>query len=189
MEKTDGSRADGVEEGKGMEPQEALSLARRLLDEHGLSSWTVALDSAKARAGLCRFDRRQITLSRHLVRLHETDEVADTVLHEIAHALVGPGHGHDAVWRARARALGASAQRCVPADRPRIRGDWLGRCPAGHETTAHRRPLRVKSCARCSPAFSIRAVFSWTYRGRTAPMHPRYEAELARLRRVSTVAL
>jgi predicted SprT family Zn-dependent metalloprotease len=166
-----------------MDPQEALVLARRLLDEHGLRDWGVTLDSARTRAGLCRFDRKLVSLSRHLTRLHTLDEVADTVLHEVAHALVGPAHGHDAVWRAQARRIGATGERCVPPDRPRVPGEWRGRCAAGHETTAHRRPLRVKSCARCSSGFSLDAVFTWTHRGRPAPMHPRYLAELARLHR------
>ena len=169
-----------------MEAQDALALARRLLDAHGLPGWTVALDSAKARAGLCRYDRRTISLSRHLIRLHQPQEVEDTVLHEIAHALVGPGHAHDAVWRAQARRLGSSAERCVPADRPRVTGEWRGACPAGHETSAHRRPVRVKSCGRCGRTFSLAAVFTWTYRGRPAPMHPRYLAELTRLTRAAS---
>lgn len=32
----------------------------------------------------------------------------DTVAHEVAHALVGPAHGHDAVWRRKAVELGGS---------------------------------------------------------------------------------
>lgn len=168
-----------------MEPQEALAMARRLLDAHGLQDWKVALDSAKTRAGLCRYDRRMISLSRYLTRLHQPPEVQDTILHEIAHALVGPAHGHDAVWRAQARRLGSSAERCVPVDRPRVAGDWWGACPAGHTTSAHRRPVRVKSCSRCSRTFSLTAIFTWTYRGRAAAMHPRYLAELSRLRQAA----
>ena len=39
-------------------------------------------------------------------------EIEDTLLHEIAHALVGRRHHHDAVWRAKAREIGCTGQRC-----------------------------------------------------------------------------
>ncbi|MEJ7721587.1 MAG: SprT-like domain-containing protein [Ilumatobacteraceae bacterium] len=96
-----------------MRLDEVEELARRLMDQHGLDSWELRFDGAKARAGICRFDRKVIGLSRHLMALFDRDEVIDTVLHEVAHALVGPRHGHDEVWKATARTIGASATRCV----------------------------------------------------------------------------
>jgi len=160
---------------------DARRLATALMAEHGLDGWTLVLDTAKTRAGVCRADRKQLGLSRHLTALHSEAEVTETVLHEIAHALVGPGHGHDAVWRAAARRIGCTGRRCVPADAPRVEGSWVGVCPAGHRRTAHRRPVRVRSCAECSPVFDPGAVFVWTHRGAPAPMHPDYAAELSRL--------
>ena len=115
-----------------MDPRAALALARGLLAEHGLDDWRVGLDRAKTRAGACRFARREITLSAPLTRLHSEAEVRDTILHEVAHALVGPSHGHDDVWRATALRIGCSGQRCVPADAPRVEGPWRGTCPRGH---------------------------------------------------------
>ena len=118
-----------------MEVTRALATGRRLLREHGLHDWSIVADRAKTRAGVCRFAKRQIGLSAPLTTLHSDDEVLDTILHEIAHALVGPQHGHDAVWRAKAREIGCSGERCVSSDSPRVPGDWVGRCPAGHEKT------------------------------------------------------
>ena len=39
-------------------------------------------------------------------------DIRDTLLHEIARAIVGPGHAHDAVWRTAARRIGCTAKRC-----------------------------------------------------------------------------
>jgi predicted SprT family Zn-dependent metalloprotease len=161
---------------------DAARMAIALMAEHGLTGWRLVFDSAKTRAGVCRPQRKQIGLSRHLTALHGEAEVRDTVLHEIAHALVGPAHGHDDVWRATAVRIGCSGLRCVSQDAPRVEGHWVGVCPAGHRRTAHRRPERVRSCALCSPVFDPDAVFVWTHRGRPAQMHPNYVAELARLR-------
>ena len=91
----------------------ALEMASRLMNEHGLAGWRVKLDHARRRAGQCDFTAQTISLSRHYVRYAETDHIRDTILHEIAHALVGPKHGHDAVWRKKAREIGCTANRCL----------------------------------------------------------------------------
>ena len=166
-----------------MEAREALRLARALLREHGLEEWQVTLDRAKTRAGSCRFHTRTITLSRALTELHSEAEVRETILHEIAHALVGPEHGHDAIWRAQAKKIGSTGARCVDPRAPRVRADWQGRCPAGHSTGRHRAPTAPMSCARCSPTFSAAHLIEWTYRGSPASMPPEYSAAMAQLRR------
>lgn len=157
-------------------------MAEQLLLEHGLTRWRVELDGAKRRAGVCRFADQVIGLSAPLTELHGEEEVRDTVLHEIAHALVGPSHGHDRIWRATAVRIGCSGARCMDSDAPRVAGDWVGVCPAGHVKDRHRRPERVMSCGLCSRTFSADHVYTWSYRGRPAPMHPNYLAELSALR-------
>jgi hypothetical protein len=166
-----------------MDQAAALRLGRRLLREHGLLDWTVVLDHARARFGVCRPHRREIGLSRSLTELCSADEVRNTLLHEIAHALVGAEHGHDAVWRAQALAIGSDGRRTddIPEE---AQGLWLGRCPAGHTVRRHRRPRRVGACRLCSAgSFDPAAIYTWTYRGQVAPMLASYEAELARIRR------
>lgn len=172
-----------------MELDAAYDMARELMDAHGLAQWRLELDLAKARAGVCRHGDRTIGLSAPLTRLHDEAEVRDTVLHEIAHALAGPRAGHGPVWRATAERIGCSARRCVPADAPRVPGEWNGVCPAGHVTQRHRRPERLASCATCSPRFSAEHLYEWTHRGRPAPMHPNYVAELEALRSGRPVVL
>ena len=165
-----------------MQLTEARSLATDLIAQHGLRGWHLVFDNAKMRAGVCRPGKREIGLIRVLTGLHTDAQVRDTILHEIAHALVGPAHGHDAVWRARARAIGCTGGRCVPQNAERAAAPWVGTCPAGHEFGRHRRPDRVMSCSRCSPRFSAGTLIAWRYHGRVVPMHPRYQAELSGLR-------
>ena len=123
---------------------------------HGLGGWSVRLDHARRRAGQCDYRRRIISLSRHYVRNAEPAHIRDTILHEIAHALVGPRHGHDAVWRRKAREIGCTAARCHTltfAEAP-----WIARCPKGCvETPRHRRRYGLV-CVRCrSPIEYVRA--------------------------------
>ncbi len=109
-----------------------------------------------------------------------TDE--GTILHEIAHALVGPGHGHDSVWRTQALKIGCTGSRCVPEDAPKLEGNWIGVCPQGHQRSWHTRPERVGSCSRCGTGgFDPAHLITWTWRDVTVRMHPKYVAELVRL--------
>lgn len=165
-----------------MDLRDAFALAEHLLDEHDLHGWSVAYDTAKNRAGVCRFADRVLGLSAPLTALHDEVEVRDTILHEIAHALAGPAHGHDAHWRRVATGIGCSGRRCVPAEAPRVQHAWVGVCALGHTTGRHRRPERVSTCARCSRTFDLAHLLTWTHHGRPAQLHPNYEAELTRLR-------
>lgn len=165
-----------------MEVTKALAVGRRLLREHGLEDWTIVADRAKTRAGVCRFGKRQIGISAPITSIHDESEVLDTILHEIAHAVVGPRHGHDAVWRAKALEIGCSGERCVSDDAPRVPGDWVGRCPSGHEKTRHRAPTRLMSCGECARRFDVRHLFTWTFKGRPAPLPTTYTAQLVALR-------
>ncbi|GAB2683235.1 SprT-like domain-containing protein [Thalassiella azotivora] len=166
-----------------MDLEEARRMATALMRGHGLDDWTLVYDRARTRAGICRPARREIGLSRALTALHPPEEVRDTVLHEIAHALVGTDHGHDEVWRRAAVAIGCSGRRCVDRGSPRPDAPWQGTCPAGHVAHRYRVPQRVQSCRRCSPSFDPRHLLRWTRLGEVVPMHPRYAAELRRLER------
>jgi hypothetical protein len=163
----------------------ARQLGESLLGRHGLRDWRLVFDSAKTRAGVCRPARREIGLSRVLTVLHGEAEVRDTLLHEIAHALVGPEHGHDAVWRRTAVAIGSSGRRCMPPDAPRAPQPWLGTCPAGHTVGRYRQPARATSCSRCSARFDLRHLHSWTWHGRVVPMSAAYRRDLARAQRAA----
>ena len=166
-----------------MDLESARQMATALMVEHGLTDWRLVLDNAKTRAGVCRPARRQIGLSRVLTGLHSEAEVRDTVLHEIAHALVGAHHGHDAVWRARAREIGCSGERCLSTTSARPPAPWTGRCPAGHTINRHRRPTRVMTCAQCSRTFDPRHLIEWRFHGAPVAMHPSYARELDRITR------
>ena len=150
----------------------AVALAEELVAHHGLTGWTVVLDRAKRRAGVCDFRHQRIGLSAPLTQLHDEATVRDTILHEIAHALAGPRHRHDARWRRIALEIGCSGARCVDEDAPAVEAPWQGVCPAGHTVGRHRRPERVMTCSQCSRAFDLAHLLEWTHRGRATVMHP-----------------
>src|SRR5476649_706966 len=94
-----------------MNLHEAAHLARDLMKQHGLIGWTFEFDHARRRFGCCNYTHRKITLSKSLTFLNGIEEVRDTVLHEIAHALT-PGARHGVRWRRKCVEIGARAKRC-----------------------------------------------------------------------------
>lgn len=129
-----------------MTHEQAEQLAYKHMYAHGLISkgWRFVWDNAVCRFGQCRHRRKEISLSRHLTPLSPNAE--DTILHEIAHALVGRGHGHDHVWRAKAIEIGCNGQRC--GKNVDFQGKYIAICPdCGHVHYKHRNPRgRVYGC-------------------------------------------
>ena len=94
---------------------------------------------------------QKIELSLHFVELNGEETIRETLRHEIAHALVGPGHGHDAVWKQKCREVGAKAERlCYEVKMPE--GRWHARCGGcGMLHSRHRRPKHAGGwyCIHC----------------------------------------
>lgn len=143
-----------------------------LMREHGLldTGWTQVTDRAKNRLGQCRYVKRQLSFSEDFLRLNEWDTIRGVALHEIAHALVGPGHGHDVVWRQRARSIGCPPEVCS-STAPAITAPakYTGTCPRCATTvTCHRMTHKThgKACAACcnrynSGRFTDEFLFVW----------------------------
>ncbi|HTL29045.1 MAG TPA: SprT-like domain-containing protein [Tepidisphaeraceae bacterium] len=132
-----------------MNLHEAAYLSRELISRHGLVGWRFEFDHARRRFGRCDYTNRRITLSRSLTFLNGIDEVRDSILHEIAHALC-PGDGHGAKWRAACERIGARPRRCYTDAQvispPRRPARYVLGCPKCNWWVDRRR--RVKAIRR-----------------------------------------
>ena len=66
--------------------------------------WTFRWQNKKRSLGTCSYNKREIRLSEWYVRLNGIDDVKDTILHELAHALAyerygSMGVGHGSLWK------------------------------------------------------------------------------------------
>lgn len=140
-----------------MDLAEARELALQLMKKHGLEyRWRFDFDNAKRRLGACHHEYNCITLSKHLVLLNDIDVVRNTILHEIAHALVDPKYGHNWVWRQKALEIGCDGNRCYSSKKVNgVPKNVVAKCTyCGYEYKRLRMPSRKKSCGKCDNVFN-----------------------------------
>ncbi len=80
------------------------SMTLDLMTLHGVSDFKFKLTGARRRWGAC--NSSTITLSINHALYSDIKDVKNTILHEIAHAIVGVKHGHREVWQNKANELG-----------------------------------------------------------------------------------
>mgnify|MGYP003331690830 FL=1 len=134
-----------------MEILKAKELAIELMNKHKLIEygWYFEFDKAKRRFGCCDYIKQRISLSEGLTKIREEHNVRNTILHEIAHALVGFKNGHNHIWRAKAIEIGCDGKRC--GNDAKLEGKWKGVCPNGHVHFRYRKVKRKQSCGICLP--------------------------------------
>lgn len=93
-----------------MELKEAEQLAIDLINQFGLDFKFKWIRSNNY-CGKCSYKKKEIQLSKSITELNNEEIVKDTILHEIAHALIGPNHGHNFVWKEKAIEIGCSGTR------------------------------------------------------------------------------
>lgn len=132
--------------------------ATRLLQAHGLWSWVVRWDTAKDRAGQCRYGPREIGLSVAHMTTMSPAERWDMVTHEVAHALT-PGAHHGPRWRAAHIALGGSGNRTHANRVVREQmAPWLGTCGCPGKAWRRFRRTRGAYCQSCGVSLKWRRV-------------------------------
>jgi predicted SprT family Zn-dependent metalloprotease len=143
---------------------EVLRLGNALMREHGLieQSWKFELDSGKQRIGCCHHATKTISYSKHYIPLTDMEEIKDTILHEIAHALVGPNEGHGWAWKAMCIQIGARPERLdyeSVRSKEASKPNYVIRCP-NCEWKVHRFRMRRRNFgARCPRCHTVVEIF------------------------------
>ena len=140
--------------------------AEELFELHALSDkgWVFKFDNAVRRFGCCRPKKKEISLSKKIVQLnldYNPEKVHDTILHEIAHALVhinyGPvKHAHGWEWKQTCINIGANPERCYSASEVKtIQGKHKYVCKnCGREVFTHRKKRTQTACGKCCRTYN-----------------------------------
>ncbi len=116
----------------------------RLLSDNGLYHWKCKLSKSKTSWGHCDFRRSTIYLSKYLLEFGCHEEILQTILHEIAHALTPSDRDHGAEWFATARNLGYSGYRNAERVLP-FKHKFIGHCNQGHKFCS----MQLQKSFRC----------------------------------------
>jgi len=72
--------------------------------------WKVEWFNRITLLGQCVYTTQKVNVSRGLTALNSEESFLDTLRHEIAHALVGPGYGHGDVWKEKCLKVGCKPE-------------------------------------------------------------------------------
>ena len=149
-------------------------IAKDLMKAHGLINWKFAWNNKRTAFGTCRFSNRTIELSSELTPLRPKDETINTILHEIAHALVGANNGHNHIWRRKFIEMGGNGERCSSTENIDMKqvgngNNWVATCVNGHEHVRFKKPpTKETSCGLCSNKFDRRYILIYERQLKTA---------------------
>lgn len=104
-----------------MDLNKAEILAKDLMIEHGVAEdWEFEWSRSVMKFGQAITTykrgvyRNRIMLSKRLTEVRSESDVRNTILHEIAHAIVGLEHAHDKVWKAKCLEIGGNGRTTEP---------------------------------------------------------------------------
>lgn len=85
-----------------------------LLKKHGLykQGWRYRLVTSTTASGMTFHGEEKIGISKNFINSEKTtkEEIVNTILHEIAHALVGAEHKHNDIWLRKALEIGCDGK-------------------------------------------------------------------------------
>ncbi len=141
---------------------EILEKAVSLMTKYGLDRWIFRFDLASSRGGICKYDHKLIALSNIYSLTSSESEIMNTILHEIAHALVGPQHNHDATWLTKAKSIGCTGE--VTIGREGVKTRYIQSCTyCGWVRRVQRRRFNTV-CVQCGGPISHRTYTNKAWR-------------------------
>lgn len=141
-----------------MELSRAKQIVTIQFEKFGLFHWKFRFSGAKRQFGVCCYKKLTIKISRLLTQNNTEEAFTDTLLHEIAHAIVGPGEGHNHVWQQKAIEIGCNGKRCydtITVTQPK--GMITLECPNCKKTVERYRTsknMHTLACGKCCKQYN-----------------------------------
>jgi SprT protein len=142
-----------------MNTRETEILVYKYMAKHKLpDDWIFRWQNKKRSLGTCSYGQKEIRLSRWYVELNNLEEVRDTILHEIAHALSyirygTKGIGHGRLWKKVCVEIGAIPRACSKdrLNSPKNHYKYIDTCYCGITYKRHRiSKFATYSCPKCN---------------------------------------
>lgn len=133
---------------------EADHMGRELIRRHTETGelkpgWEFGFNLNLMRGGVCRYGERRIEVSVSYCHRAPPRQVEGTILHEIAHAIVGYDEKHNGVFKDVCLRIGGDPRSCHEVEHTPPR--WMGQCGCGNRFPRHRLSRRARTgvCPKC----------------------------------------
>lgn len=151
--------------------KQVRDLTFKLLKQEGLEGWRVRFNPRLTRAlGRCIPSLKTIEYQPRYMEQNDMEQVLSTIRHEVAHAVAGAYHGHDAYWASIARRLGVKDPSAINHTATLVK-KFTGTCPTCGNTWERDRRAIGAMCPKCNHArrmeiiatgaSTIRATIDW----------------------------
>lgn len=128
-------------------------IANELLTKHELHDWKFVWNNRMTNStwGVCKYRQKEIQLNRKYAQIESDENIIDTIIHEVAHALT-KGDGHGEIWKAKCRELGCKDQQYKNLEKSSMEklSRFKGYCPTCNDVIyAGRKKKYGVVCVSC----------------------------------------
>lgn len=147
-----------------------------MLAARGVTGWKVEFHHTIAFAGRCVYAPKTIKYSIPFMLYANETQIAETIAHETAHAILGPGFGHDSEWAELCVDLGGSGRRQTGYPQPLYNSknfEWIGVCSnCSARTGSNTMPDAPTTCIECKDRVEpLARIHVWYHKEVLVPHH------------------
>lgn len=125
----------------------AISIAEALLEKHDLRGWKAYWSGMRKSLAETDHREKQIVFSKYFISKASFEEFVGVALHEITHAMLGPGYGHGDEFVELCREISGSDEYAVPSANFDI-SRYMFTCPECNYSGSHN-SNKDKMCGYC----------------------------------------
>lgn len=115
---------------------QALKIIAKLMVENGLGDWHIDLKDVTSYHAQTMYKPKKITYSVRSLTVMNKEQLVGITYHEIAHALVGGGHGHGRVFKNMYRVISGNDNYAGFSTKLNVR-KYLFTCPNCENTSTY----------------------------------------------------
>lgn len=116
-----------------------------------------SINNCKENAAICYDNPLEIQISRYFLEspIATKEKIDDILLHELAHAVVGPGEGHNVKWKNFAKSIGCTSEVCVGPFLKKRDYNYSLQCPDGCDVRKLKKTRKINICSKHKKVMKI----------------------------------
>jgi len=137
--------------------KESILVIEQLLAKNNLGDWGIKINNNRVVLATTRYNKKTIFYSKHFLMIANYQQIESVTLHEVAHALLGPGEGHNSKFIKMCAKISSNALYACPAVNIPI-GRYIVTCPeCGYN--GYYNDARSKYCKHCFESYGKKNKF------------------------------